>query len=49
MNVRLCHENIEIKELYEKFLKEPNSDIAKKILHTKYEDKSYLLRGETHA
>ena len=49
MNVRLCHENVEIKELYEKFLKEPNSDIAKKILHTKYEDKSYLLRGETHA
>lgn len=44
--LRLCHENPEIKEIYEKFLGEPNSEIAEELLHTKYEDKSYLLRGE---
>ncbi|MBE6160864.1 MAG: hydrogenase [Firmicutes bacterium] len=48
MNLRLCHENPEIKFIYEEFLDKPNSELAKKLLHTTYEDKSYLLRGDKH-
>ena len=43
--LRFCHENPEIKEIYSKFLGEPNSLLAKQLLHTTYEDKSYLLGG----
>ena len=48
MKLRLAHENEEIITIYKEFLKEPNSKIAKKLLHTKYFDRSYLLRGERH-
>lgn len=44
-SLRLCHKNKEIKEIYAKFLSHPNSEIAKKLLHTTYNDKSYLLGG----
>ena len=47
MPLRLAHENKEIITLYKEFLKEPNSNIAKKLLHTKYFDRSYLLGGDT--
>ena len=43
--LRLCHENPEIKKIYKDFLVEPNSEIAEELLHTKYENKSYLLGG----
>ena len=43
--LRLCHENLEIKDIYEKFLDKPNSELAHMLLHTEYEDKSYLLGG----
>ena len=46
--LRLCHENPEIIQIYSEFLKEPNSEIAEKLLHTRYEDKSYLLGGGTN-
>lgn len=46
--LRLCHENTEIKEIYRKFLIKPNSEIAEELLHTRYEDKSYLLGGEAN-
>ena len=46
MKIRLAHENKEIMAIYKEYLKEPNSKIAKKMLHTKYFDRSYLLRGE---
>lgn len=45
--LRLCHENECIKEIYETYLDHPNSEIAEKLLHTKYTDKSYLLKGES--
>ena len=44
--VRLCHENPEIKEIYKDFLEYPNSPKAKELLHTTYQDKSYLLGGK---
>ena len=47
-NIRFCHENQEIKNLYEDFLKCPGSNKSLELLHTKFFDKSYLLRGETH-
>lgn len=37
--IRKSHENPEIKEIYEKFLGEPNSHIAHKLLHTHYKDR----------
>lgn len=46
--IRLCHQNSEIKEIYEKFLEIPNGKKAKQLLHTSFTDKSYLLRGEEH-
>ena len=46
--IRLCHQNSEIKEIYENFLEVPNSKKAKQLLHTTFIDKSYLLRGDVH-
>lgn len=45
MTLRLCHENIEIKEIYKNYFERPNSELAEQLLHTTYEDKSYLLGG----
>lgn len=44
--LRLAHENPMIKKIYDDFLESPGSDLAKSLLHTTYEDKSYLLGGE---
>ncbi|MEG1483487.1 rubrerythrin [Clostridium sp.] len=45
MKVRLSHENEEIKTLYKEFYGKPLSELAEKILHTKYFDKSKDLGG----
>ena len=45
MTLRYSHRNPEIVSIYEDYLKEPNSELAEKLLHTKYEDKSYMLGG----
>ncbi|OPL08959.1 MAG: ferredoxin [delta proteobacterium ML8_F1] len=39
MAIRKSHENPRIKELYEEFLKEPNSPVAHRILHTHYQSR----------
>lgn len=45
--LRLCHKNADIKKLYQDFLSFPGSALAENLLHTSYQDKSYLLkRGE---
>ena len=44
-SLRLCHKNPEIISLYKDYLGKPNSEIAEKLLHTKYYDKSYMLGG----
>lgn len=46
LELRYSHENPEIKEIYHNYLKEPNSELAEKLLHTHYIDKSGLLKGE---
>lgn len=46
MKVRLSHENEEIKKLYEDFYEKPLSEIAEKMLHTIYFDRSKDLGGE---
>ena len=38
--IRKSHENPAVKELYEAFLGTPNSELAHKILHTHYSDRS---------
>lgn len=43
MKKRLSYENPDIIEVYNKFLDKPLSEISETLLHTKYEDKSYLL------
>lgn len=43
---RCSHDNPEVKELYKKYLKKPNSEISEKLLHTSYSDKSSLLKRE---
>ncbi|NLN19289.1 MAG: 4Fe-4S binding protein [Firmicutes bacterium] len=40
---RRSHENPEIKMLYEKYLGEPNSEEAHRLLHREYKDRSYVL------
>ena len=42
--LRVSYKNPEIKEIYKEFYEKPNSKIAEKLLHTKYENKSYLLK-----
>lgn len=46
MPKRLSYKNPEIIEIYKEFYESPNSDIAKKILHTTYKDKSYMLKNK---
>ena len=43
MKKRLSHQNPDIIEIYKEFLNEPLSEMSEKLLHTEYEDKSYLL------
>lgn len=43
MNLRLSHENEEIKKLYEEFYGEPLSEMAEMMLHTDYKDRSLVL------
>lgn len=45
MTVRLSHENEEIKALYREFYGKPLSDLAEKMLHTIYTEKSEMLEG----
>lgn len=46
MQVRSSHKNEEIKQLYKEFYKKPLSELAEKMLHTYYQDKSELLGGK---
>ena len=43
MTVRKSHENESIKKLYEEFYGQPLSELAEKMLHTMYKDRSELL------
>ena len=43
MKVRKSHENEQIKKLYEEFYGQPLSELAEKMLHTMYKDRSELL------
>jgi len=42
-SLRVAHKNLEILNLYEKFLDKPLSVKANKILHTKYNERDVLL------
>ena len=46
MSLRTSHENPEIKAVYEEFYGHPLSEMAEKMLHTAYTDRSSILRGE---
>lgn len=46
MSLRTSHENPEIKAVYEEFYGSPLSEMAEKMLHTAYTDRSSILRGE---
>lgn len=46
MKRRKSHENEELKQLYEEFYGKPLSELAEKMLHTTYTDKSTLLGGK---
>ena len=46
MTLRTSHENEEIKQLYAEFYGTPLSDLAEKMLHTIYTDRSYELGGK---
>lgn len=45
MTLRLSHENMEIKALYEEFYGKPLSELAEQMLHTAYTDRSADLKG----
>ena len=49
MRLRKSHENPDIKRIYEEFYGKPLSELAEKMLHTSYEDKSEILnrKGNT--
>lgn len=44
LEVRGSHENPEIQKVYEQFYGEPLSEMAEKMLHTQYEDKSGIFQ-----
>lgn len=46
MTIRKSHENPDIIKVYEEFYGKPLSDIAKKMLHTMYFDKSSIFEGK---
>jgi len=46
MTLRKSHENPSIKRIYEEFYGKPLSEIAEKMLHTMYEDKSMILNSK---
>ncbi|MBQ7881047.1 MAG: iron hydrogenase small subunit [Clostridia bacterium] len=46
IKIRASHENPEIIELYKNYLIKPHSELAVKLLHTTYEDKSGDLKGK---
>jgi len=46
---RLSHENKEVMDLYADFLGKPNGDMAHKLLHTTYTDRSAHLTAKTKA
>jgi iron only hydrogenase large subunit-like protein len=46
---RLSHENQEVQALYANFLGEPNGEMAHKLLHTTYTDRSAQLTVKTKA
>ncbi|CEP42209.1 rubrerythrin [Paraclostridium sordellii] len=46
MDIRLSHENEEIKKLYEEFYGKPLSELSEKMLHTSYFNKSNYLGGK---
>ena len=48
MCLRYSYANPEIIDIYNNYLGEPNSTLSHKLLHTSYEDKSYLLRGDSN-
>lgn len=45
LKIRKSHENPEIQEVYEAFYGKPLSEMAEKMLHTSYEDKSMIFEG----
>ena len=45
MKIRKSHENPEIIRVYEEFYGKPLSEMAEKMLHTSYEDKSMIFGG----
>lgn len=47
MQVRNSHDNREIQELYKNFYGQPLSELAEKMLHTTYRDRSSDLGGKT--
>lgn len=47
MKVRKSHENESIKKLYEEFYGQPLSELAEKMLHTMYKDRSEMLHVNT--
>ena len=47
MKVRKSHENESIKKLYEEFYGQPLSELAEKMLHTMYKERSGLLHVNT--
>ena len=47
MKLRKSHENESIKKLYEEFYGKPLSELAEKMLHTMYKDRSELLHVNT--
>ncbi len=46
MTIRKSHENPDIKRVYEEFYGKPLSELAEKMLHTIYTDKSGIFKGE---
>ena len=46
MTLRKSHENPSIRQLYEEFYGNPLSEMAEKMLHTMYEDKSIILNSK---
>lgn len=46
MPLRLSHENSEIKALYDEFLGAPDSELARRLLHTEYFDRSAELKAQ---
>ena len=46
MTIRFCHDNPQVKAMYDNYLGKPGSQIAHELTHTSFVDRSWEINGK---